>query len=114
MPVRLREVVYTVSPFEVTVLNGLVKDFPSKVMRHLTEVGKAALVGLLCYTCCLPPSCMQSMSFIHLPPCTAERAEHGVLVRGTDRCNCLVRLPRLQTHLLRSIMQPWFPLSAQG
>jgi Cytochrome b-c1 complex subunit 8 len=39
VPVRLREVVYTVSPFEVTILNGLVKDFPGKVMRHLTEVG---------------------------------------------------------------------------
>ena len=42
MPVRLREVVYTVSPFEVTILNGLVKDFPGKVMRHLTEVGLCA------------------------------------------------------------------------
>jgi len=39
VPVRLREVVYTVSPFEVTILNGLVKDFPGKVMRHLTEKG---------------------------------------------------------------------------
>lgn len=38
VPVRLKEVVYTVSPFEVTILNGLFKDFPKKVQKNLSEV----------------------------------------------------------------------------
>lgn len=38
VPVRLKEVVYTVSPFEVTILNGLFKDFPKKVQKNLREV----------------------------------------------------------------------------
>ncbi len=38
VPVRLKEVVYTVSPFEVTILNGLLKDFPKKVHKNLSEV----------------------------------------------------------------------------
>ena len=44
VPVRLKEVVYTVSPFEVTILNGLVKDFPQKVKKHLTEVKRGPVV----------------------------------------------------------------------
>ena len=39
VPLRLKEVVYTVSPFEVTILNGLFKDFPKKVHKNLSEVG---------------------------------------------------------------------------
>ena len=38
VPVRLREVVYTVSPFETTVLNGLWKDLPQKAHRKISEV----------------------------------------------------------------------------
>lgn len=39
VPVRLKEVVYTVSPFEVTILSGLIKDFPQKVHKNLSEKG---------------------------------------------------------------------------
>ncbi len=43
---RLKEVIYTVSPFEVTILNGLFKDFPKKVHKNLSEVGyKHAFAG---------------------------------------------------------------------
>ena len=38
VPVRLREVVYTLSPFETTVLNGLWKDLPQKAHRKISEV----------------------------------------------------------------------------
>lgn len=38
VPVRLKEVVYSVSPFEVSILNGLFKDFPKKVHKNLSEV----------------------------------------------------------------------------
>jgi hypothetical protein len=37
-PVRLKEVVYTVSPFEVSVLSGLWKDLPEKISRKFREV----------------------------------------------------------------------------
>jgi len=37
--VRLKEVVYMVSPFEVSIMNGLWKDFPQKVQKHLNERG---------------------------------------------------------------------------
>eukprot|EP00891_Asterochloris_glomerata_P009462 jgi/Astpho2/9462/gw1.00145.147.1_t len=37
VPVRLREVVYTLSPFETTVLNGLWKDLPQKAHRKISE-----------------------------------------------------------------------------
>ena len=35
---RLKEVVYTVSPFEVSVLSGLWKDLPAKVTKRVKEV----------------------------------------------------------------------------
>lgn len=38
LPVRLKEVVYTVSPFEVSVLSGLWKDLPQKLHRKWSEV----------------------------------------------------------------------------
>lgn len=38
VPVRLREVVYTLSPFEQTVMNGVVKDLPAKIHRKFAEV----------------------------------------------------------------------------
>ena len=48
MPVRLKEVVYTISPFETTVLTGLFKDVPQKMHKLWSEV-RAAAVSL-----CLP------------------------------------------------------------
>lgn len=47
MPVRLREVVYTLSPFETTVLNGLWKDLPQKAHRKISEVSCMARLWLL-------------------------------------------------------------------
>lgn len=38
VPVRLKEVVYTVSPFEVTVLSGLFKDMPKKFAEKVKHV----------------------------------------------------------------------------
>ena len=38
LPVRLKEVVYTVSPFEVSVLSGLWKDLPAKISKKVKEV----------------------------------------------------------------------------
>ena len=38
MPVRLKEVVYTISPFETTVLTGLFKDVPGKMHKYWKEV----------------------------------------------------------------------------
>ena len=37
-PVRLREVVYTLSPFQQTVMSGLFKDVPQKIHRKIAEV----------------------------------------------------------------------------
>ena len=47
VPVRLREVVYTLSPFETTVLNGLWKDLPQKAHRKISEVSCMARLWLL-------------------------------------------------------------------
>lgn len=38
VPIRLREVVYTLSPFEQTVMNGVFKDVPAKLHRKFAEV----------------------------------------------------------------------------
>ena len=38
VPVRLREVVYTLSPFQQTVMGGLWKDAPAKLARKFSEV----------------------------------------------------------------------------
>ena len=38
LPNRLKEVVYTLSPFETTVMSGLWKDLPSKLHRKVSEV----------------------------------------------------------------------------
>ena len=38
VPIRLREVVYTLSPFEQTVMNGVFKDVPEKLHRKFAEV----------------------------------------------------------------------------
>lgn len=41
---RLKEVVYTLSPFEQNVMSGLFKDIPHKVMHHLTQVSTAGIL----------------------------------------------------------------------
>jgi hypothetical protein len=38
VPVRLKEVVYTISPFETTVLSGLFKDLPHKFHDKFKQV----------------------------------------------------------------------------
>ena len=38
VPVRLKEVVYMVSPFEVSIMNGLFKDFGKKCAKNISEV----------------------------------------------------------------------------
>ena len=38
VPTRIKEVIYTISPFETTVLSGLWKDLPSKLARKWNEV----------------------------------------------------------------------------
>lgn len=37
VPVKLREVVYTLSPFQMTIMDGLWKDLPQKVHRKISE-----------------------------------------------------------------------------
>lgn len=54
VPIRLKEVVYTVSPFEVTIMNGLFKDFPKKVHKHLSEVRLAPRLAALRHGLRLP------------------------------------------------------------
>ena len=44
VPVRLKEVVYTVSPFEVTVMSGLFKDMPKKFAEKVKHVSIPALL----------------------------------------------------------------------
>lgn len=39
VPIRLKEVAYTLSPFEQNVMSGLWKDVTNKVMHQLKEVG---------------------------------------------------------------------------
>ena len=38
VPIRLKEVVYTISPFEVTVMSGLFKDMPKKFADKVKHV----------------------------------------------------------------------------
>ena len=38
VPVRLREVMYTLSPFEQSVMSGLWKDLPHKAAHHAANV----------------------------------------------------------------------------
>lgn len=50
VPIRLREVVYTLSPFEQTVMNGVFKDVPAKLHRKFSEV---RLVDFAAFLSCL-------------------------------------------------------------
>ena len=47
VPIRLKEVVYTLSPFEQSVMGGLWKDLPHKAAHHAANVRLKA---------CLPAS----------------------------------------------------------
>lgn len=38
VPVRLKEVVYTLSPFEQSVMSGLWKDMPHKTAHYMAKV----------------------------------------------------------------------------
>lgn len=38
VPVRLKEVVYTLSPFEQNVMSGLWKDLPHKTAHYMAKV----------------------------------------------------------------------------
>ncbi len=38
VPIRLKEVVYTISPFETTVMSGLFKDVPGKLAEKIKHV----------------------------------------------------------------------------
>lgn len=44
LPNRLKEVVYTLSPFETTVMSGLWKDLPKKLHRKVSEVHTETLL----------------------------------------------------------------------
>ena len=39
LPIRLHEVVYTLSPFEQSVMSGVWKDFSYKFTKQIREVG---------------------------------------------------------------------------
>lgn len=43
MPIRLKEVVYTLSPFEQNVMGGLWKDLPHKASHYLSTVSDPTL-----------------------------------------------------------------------
>ena len=45
VPVRLKEVVYTISPFEVTVMSGLFKDMPKKIAEKVKHVSHFLLAS---------------------------------------------------------------------
>ena len=68
MPVRLKEVVYTISPFETTVLTGLFKDVPGKMHKYWKEVS----------ACNGAPGC-------------STCAHHGFLSSQELFCRCLTR-----------------------
>lgn len=42
VPIRLKEVVYTLSPFQQSVMGGLWKDLPHKAAHHAHNVSLAA------------------------------------------------------------------------
>eukprot|EP00887_Chlorella_sp_A99_P004825 scaffold4.g4825.t1 len=43
VPIRLREVVYTLSPFEQSVMSGLWKDLPHKA-AHYAQISRDAIL----------------------------------------------------------------------
>lgn len=51
LPNRLKEVVYTLSPFETSVMSGLWKDLPSKIQRKVSEVWYPSSKHALLHDC---------------------------------------------------------------
>lgn len=49
VPIRLKEVVYTLSPFQQSVMNGLWKDLPHKAAHHMHNV-RGSAEGRACPT----------------------------------------------------------------
>lgn len=43
-PVKLREVMYTLSPFQQSVIGGLFKDMSHKVTHKVTDVSRPCIV----------------------------------------------------------------------
>ena len=81
VPIRLREVVYTLSPFEQTVMNGVFKDVPEKLHRKFSEVGlvEPVMLRFCCYLwltkCrCLPPQNWFDVGVFFLAPVAATFA----------------------------------------
>lgn len=100
VPVRLREVVYTVSPFEVTILNGLFKDFPAKVQKNLREVGSRLVWGTCCAACrtgivvlVLLAAVLRACADHRLLCCLAERLGHCAMVHSAHRRDRVVSRP---------------------
>ena len=46
VPIRLKEVVYTISPFETTVMSGLFQDVPKKLAEKIKHVSLASAASL--------------------------------------------------------------------
>jgi hypothetical protein len=65
-PVRLKEVVYTLSPFQQSVMSGLWKDLPHKAAHHAANVSfrrrqpAVAPGNLIPSLCCKLQSCPAS------------------------------------------------------
>ena len=85
VPVRLREVVYTISPFETTVLTGVFKDVPQKLHKYWKEVRGA----LLCWICILHACFMPGMQMTlpTLAPCM-----HPTVVQHWRACCCCAEM----------------------
>ncbi|KAL6767457.1 QCR8 [Auxenochlorella protothecoides x Auxenochlorella symbiontica] len=47
IPVKFREVVYTLSPYEQNVMGGLWRDIPHKVSHYSTKVRDAVIFAVL-------------------------------------------------------------------
>lgn len=46
-PIRLKEVIYTLSPFEQSVMSGLWKDLPHKAAHHAANLRDAVIFALV-------------------------------------------------------------------
>lgn len=104
---RLKEVVYTISPFETTVLTGLFKDVPGKAHKYWKEVRAYCQCCLLLketpllrpYMVLHPPGMNQPGKLTVLPPdgvaCASVPAEMGgcwAFLPAANLCHLLVRL----------------------
>lgn len=65
IPVRLKEVTYTISPFEVSVLSGLFKDLPSKIHHKFQQVCYSRPTPYYCLSTFSPTACSYFMPGFH-------------------------------------------------